>query len=718
MGLISLLWPAVTAQAHPYASGITNNSGTIQFILNESGGNVTVVYEDGSTNAFFNGVTTGLNMTKGTTNFALNGHTSFTIYVSKAGNGAPTLNSSDTDQFAVWNLPRGVDVNKNAKIGYLFGRTYIGNSAAGGTAPYNKGLGLYALNADLTDSPIGYGTNALTTSTWINSSGSGPWRLRVGADNTLYVGDHSANSAALWQFAPDLNSSNLVLAIVGRAAATNAGVHGDFFGAPVSTGSIATGDLVVWTADSAMAVPATTTSLGPNTQSGNYNVLCRYDIGAGPLPWNHSPNYAYSLGISFLSGLTCDMDVSPDGKIIGMFGRANLSGANVQVLNSTGATLLYSSLHDGADVFNGSKAAGSSGSYAGVRVSPDGRFIATVDANDGITFASLTNGIPDESTVFSIVNPPSAPSARGMCWDAADNILVSSSGQGLLRAYSLGLRGTAATSNDQTGTNGSFAFSYQGIIGDQIADRLVFPGTNVTFSKTVSLGTAPVTNQWFKGAAGPVTLLQTAITNATAITNVLTLANVTTNDAINYWNVYSDGIGSVTSLPIALEVVTPLTNMTANLGAPATITLQSAGPSAPTGYQWRHAGTNIANTVGHFGGVTNAALFITNCLAADAGSYSVVITSSGGTLTSTAVLTLFGPPVSSLSPTAAGQYKLQFTGSNGTTNYTVITSTNIGLALTNWTVLGAATNVSTNLYQYTYTNATKVRVRFYKLKAQ
>ncbi len=48
------------ALANPYASAITNDNGTIRFYLNESGGNVTVVYEDGTTNANFNGTTTGL----------------------------------------------------------------------------------------------------------------------------------------------------------------------------------------------------------------------------------------------------------------------------------------------------------------------------------------------------------------------------------------------------------------------------------------------------------------------------------------------------------------------------------------------------------------------------------------------------------------------------------------------------------------------------------
>ncbi|MEI9961822.1 MAG: hypothetical protein WDM76_12025 [Limisphaerales bacterium] len=150
-------------QAAPYASGVTNDNGTVSFILNESGGNVVVTYEDGTTNENFDGITTGTNATKGLQSFNLNGHIGYSISVTKIGNGTPALISVDTNKFSVWNSPRGVDANKNPKIGNLFGRTYVGNSAGGGTVPNNKGIGLYALNADLTEA-LGNGTNAAGTS--------------------------------------------------------------------------------------------------------------------------------------------------------------------------------------------------------------------------------------------------------------------------------------------------------------------------------------------------------------------------------------------------------------------------------------------------------------------------------------------------------------------------------------------------------------------------
>jgi hypothetical protein len=448
-----------TLQATPYASGIVNNSGTINFILNEGGGTVYVVFEDGTTNLM--GV-----LPQGGTNFLLGAHTSYAIYVVKSGNGTPSQISTDTNQFSVWNSPRGVAANQNPKIGSLFGRVYVGNSAVGGTTPYNKGKGLYALNADLSDSPLGYGATASGSAIFVaTGSTSSPYKMRVAPDNTLLVGDFSTAGAALWQFSTDLTSSNLVLGVIGENQGIAAKIHGDFFGTPLMTGSLAASNLVLWTADPGMPVPAATTPSpqcgdGGATVAGMYNCLYRYDIGAGPLPWTNSPNFAYSVGLAGIAELRPEVEIGKDGKIIAGFGRANLSNPNIQILDPTGQNLLWNSWNDTAgvsDPWNGVNGSGSAvGTYCGVRVSPDGRFLASVDINNGITLATLTNGIPDDNSIFGIQNSSNVGSARGMDWDAADNIYVCSSGQGLLRVFSLGISTTCITSNDITGTNGTF----------------------------------------------------------------------------------------------------------------------------------------------------------------------------------------------------------------------------------------------------------------------
>src|ERR1017187_7291405 len=93
--LITILAAAMlcplASQATPYASSLTNNAGTIQFYLNESNATIVVTYEDGSTNANFNGFTTGTNLPAGQTNFLLGAHTSYAVTVTKIGSGTPSL---------------------------------------------------------------------------------------------------------------------------------------------------------------------------------------------------------------------------------------------------------------------------------------------------------------------------------------------------------------------------------------------------------------------------------------------------------------------------------------------------------------------------------------------------------------------------------------------------------------------------------------------------
>ena len=581
----TLMAASLSVQAHPYASGVTNNNGTVQFILNEGGGTVEVVFEDNTTNSL--GV-----LAKGPQSFALGSHTSYSIYVTKLGDGVPTRISTDTDQFAIWNSPRGVDVNKNPKVGHLFGRTYVGNSAVGGTVPNNKQRGLYALNADFTDA-LGSGATALAQGTWVNSGANGPWRLRIAPDNTVLVCDFSTAAAALWQFQPDLSNSNLVLSIIGQTAAAAAGIHGDFFGTPMMTGSLAEGNLVLWTADSGMATPASTT-LGPGTSVGSYNCIFRYDIGSGPLPWNSPPNYSYTMGLDGIPELRTEMTLGKDGKIIAGFGRANLSNGNIQILDPTGTTKLYDSLHDGGDLFNGIRANGAQvGTYGGGRVSEDGRFLASVDINNGITLANLINGIPDEGSIFGIPNTPAVGNSRGMCWDAANNLYVISSGQGLLRAYSLGLSTTCITSNDFTGTNGSFQLVLPPVSASVVATTPLASqnyGTPIAGVFRITLNTntltAPVTVNFTRGGTAAYTNHYTLNTNETPNGVIINPNSVVFPSGANpgAGNWFVDVKIIPTALPVSTNTLTVILTVSggANYLAAApvrdTVYIQNTGP--------------------------------------------------------------------------------------------------------------------------------------------
>jgi Immunoglobulin I-set domain len=494
-----LISTASQVKATPYASGLTNNSGTISFYLNEAGGNVTVTYEDGSTNTTFNGITTGTNEPKGQFSFSLSGHTGYAISVFKLGNGVPVQISDDTSNFSIWGTPRGIAVNQNAKVGSLFGRIYAGSGGFSGSGATTKYHGLYALNADYSVA-LGQGTNAFAQGLFSAESSSGPYKLRVAPDNTLIENDFAGNGS-LYLFSPDLSSSNAVF-----LANQPAGIHGDKFGTPdlLITNILGTNYYTLWCFDGGMGVPATTPTLGPGTSVGFFNCAERYDLGANPtFPWTNGPNYCYSMGLGGIAELSDEGDIGKDGKIICGFGRANLSNPDIQILDPTGATLLWTSWADtggGSDPWNGVNGSGTAvGTYCGVRVSPDGRFLASVDISDGITFASMTNGIPDDNSIFGIKNSPNVNNARGMDWDAADNIYVCSSGQGLLRTYSLGLTTTCITSNDVTGTNGSF--------------RLVLPPVTTSVVATTPQGSQNYVNNSSPGTPIPAVFTITLSTN-------------------------------------------------------------------------------------------------------------------------------------------------------------------------------------------------------------
>jgi len=607
-------------QAHPYASGVaTNGAGHVTFIMNEDGATVTVAFEDAST------LNLGV-LSKGSNYFSLGAHTSFAISCYKQGTGTPSIISSEavgvyTYSNSVWNSPRGVAVNKNAAIGTNFGRLVVGNSAPGSQSSGPKGHGLYLLNSDQTYVKGPIGTNSFGTNFF--SLNNGPWRVRANDDGTFLVNDFSTATASLLQFSPDLSSSNLVLSIVGQTAAAAAGIHGDFFGCGILKGSLAQGNLVLYTFDPGMGAPADTNCIkGPLTSPGSYNNVYKYNIGSGPLPWNKRPDYAYTFGLDGIAELRTEGDVGNDGKIYCGFGRANASNPNLQILApppttngitgdpinediqkaaqsptnwlyTGGVNPPFNTPPPGAanDPWAGNRGSGvNGGTYAGVRVSPNGRFIASVDINNGVTLASLTNGIPDDGTIFAIDQGAysfTAPAgitgvgaetgnSRGMDWDPANNLWVISSGQGLLRCFSLGLTTTCVTSNDWTGTNGTF--------------KLITPSSSASVAATAPTASQNYVNNasnagipipgvfrigFFNGSAGPTTDLSLVgfVRSGTAVYGVNYLMNtnempsgvVISNDFV----VFPAGIPAGGNMTVDVKIIptaTPVSGPTLTVG--------------------------------------------------------------------------------------------------------------------------------------------------------
>ncbi|TSA40957.1 MAG: hypothetical protein D4R57_01235 [Verrucomicrobiales bacterium] len=161
-------------------------------------------------------------------------------------------------------------------------------------------------------------------------------------------------------------------------------------------------------------------------------------------------------------------------------------------------------------------------------------------------------------------------------------------------------------------------------------------GANVTFSVTAT-GTAPLAYQWrFFGTNLPG-----------ATVNSYSLTNIQSTNAGDYTVVITNIAGSITSSVATLTVTTSPTistnpqSQTVTVGGNATFTV-GAGGSAPLSYQWRFNNADI-------GGATLNSYTRSSAQLVDAGNYTVVVTNSTGSVTSSvAVLTVNEPTTGTL----------------------------------------------------------------------
>ncbi len=143
-------------------------------------------------------------------------------------------------------------------------------------------------------------------------------------------------------------------------------------------------------------------------------------------------------------------------------------------------------------------------------------------------------------------------------------------------------------------------------------------------------GTAPLSYQWQFGG--------TAIAGATA--SGYSIASVQAANAGSYSVVVTNNYGSVTSSAAVLTVGAGPTitaqpqSAAVAAGQAAQFTVGASG-TAPLSYQWQFGGTAIA-------GATASSYSIASAQAANAGSYSVVVTNNYGSVTSSAAVLTMG----------------------------------------------------------------------------
>jgi hypothetical protein len=455
--------PALVARAVPYASGITNNGTTVSYYLNEAATNVTVIYDGGGA-----GNTNNLGtLSRGVHTFPYAGHSSYKIVVTQTAPVGWTQISSDTNPGAMYGSPRGVVVSQVATNLSTFGRIYVSDSASPATTALrlqdavtkqwrtNDSKGIFVLNADLSDA-VGQmtvcGTNvcyhAFTNGMQLNlttPSTSSPFRLGFGQDNRLYGSSFGTIDATTWRsLDADAKNFELVLDVPGEN--NNPTVHTDSATKVIAHGSTDSGTLQVWNLDGAY--------------SGHLNGIAQWDIGAGPLPWNNPPTFVGTAQAHAAADVTCDLDLGADGKWFLLVNRsAGTDSPSIKIYDTDGTTLLWDSFTAYGIVAGNTANPDPLRNAQACALSPDGKTFSFVRTDNSIMMFSLTNGIIDQSTLYTYTAPasgsvsaPATGNGRQISYDAAGNLYTVSSGQARLRVYAPGGFTVATTSSDGTFT--------------------------------------------------------------------------------------------------------------------------------------------------------------------------------------------------------------------------------------------------------------------------
>ncbi len=308
---------------------------------------------------------------------------------------------------------------------------------------------------------------------------------------------------------------------------------------------------------------------------------------------------------------------------------------------------------------------------------------------------------------------------------------------------------TLIISNAQTTNNGNYQLivtNYAGSVTSSVvaltvtniptslnplSGQTVAVGSNVTFTVTGTGGTPPLYFQWQKNGinlTNGTTISGSIIIGAT--NNPLLIFNAQTNDDGNYWFIVTNPAGSVTSSVAVLTVTeTPLittqpTNQTVGLGSAVTFVVTAAG-AAPLSYQWQFGGANLTNGLAPdgsiIGGATTPTLSLNNAQTSNNGGYSVVVTNSFGSVTSSppAVLTvLTAPAFTTIMPAGTtGGFVLSGVGGTNNATFIVLTSTNLATPLAQWTSINAFQFGSQGQFVFTNTPPTNTPQQFYLLQS-
>ncbi len=581
---------ASAALAAPYASAVSESGGNVSFRLNESADEVIVIRDGTATSLGALGL--------GSHSFARNGATNYSIVVRKSAGpgyltmqspnvGTPLQISDDNNPLVSFFSPRGVVVNQNPANGALFGRIYVSEATGGTTGGFPTPVrslteGIFLLNPDLTDA-VGQGDTGRTAGIDFGTGGaSSPFRIALDESGALYISDWADATGTVYRTDANVTTGGNLLAGQGSPSpiAPSAALNHGSVGGLALTGSLAGGNLTLYTVDE---------DLSPDGTANQLNSAWRYDINAGPTPYTQNPTQlARDLLIGTLStgGIYVDLARGKDGKIYLSQTRADGNEPGVFVTSSDGTTPIYNSLAD-------SQARGIDGNPAldgiqdvlrqtrGIDVSPDGRFLAVQATNSDVMIVPLLAGVPDLVNRIALDTFDDVTIGREVAFDAAGNLYTVSSGNEALRIFSPG--GVSLTSYNSNGTffmdptytggagNYSNADAWLGGVVPNGANQVAnFGGTGgaVTVDSPVTLGAVKFDSAssytlggsstiTLQGASPSVTSLRgnhtvsapvrlDQSTGLVANGGTLTISNLNVNPAaVNPVEVYTGGTGVV-----------------------------------------------------------------------------------------------------------------------------------------------------------------------------
>jgi hypothetical protein len=215
-------------------------------------------------------------------------------------------------------------------------------------------------------------------------------------------------------------------------------------------------------------------------------------------------------------------------------------------------------------------------------------------------------------------------------------------------------------------TNATLDVEQQPIIAVPPLDQTNVVGGTNTFTVTVS-GQSPLHYQWlFDG-----TNLANSANVSGATTNTLTIRGLTTNNEGSFEVVITNLFGSTNAsatltLITAPIIITPPTDLTVGLGAPAHFGVTALG-GIPLHYSWTLNGTNLVNNTNTIFGATNSNVLIDGVNTNNSGTIVVTVTNAYGSTNASATLTVLTAP------------RLSVTETNGILSFDVVGGTNSGL---------------------------------------